>query len=56
MSPRSSSPKKKAPKGPPPPADIYFSLLVVSVAALAWGIFFLVKALNEYAWTLSGGT
>jgi hypothetical protein len=54
MSPRSSSGKKKSPKGPGAPADVYVSLLFVSVAALIVGIAMLALGLNEYAWSIAG--
>lgn len=54
MSPRNSSAKKKAPKGPSAPPDVYVSLLFVSVAALIVGIALLALELNEYAWSVTG--
>ena len=55
MSRRSSSPKKKGPKSPSAPPDVYVSLLFVSVAALIVGIVLLALELNEYAWSLPAG-
>lgn len=49
MSPRSSSPRRK---GPPPPADIYVTLLYVSVASLIIGISLLYMELNAYEFKL----
>jgi hypothetical protein len=54
MSPRSSSPRKKGPKGPTAPPDVYVSLLFVSIAALIVGIVMLALGLNEYAWAVAG--
>ena len=47
MSRRSSNPAKS------PTPDIYVSLLVVSVAALAIGCIFLALELNAYDWMLA---
>ena len=46
--------KKSGSTGPKtnPDPDVYVSLLFVSVAALLFGILFLVWELNNYAWTL----
>lgn len=52
MPPRSSKPRKS--KGPPPPADIYVSLLFISVAALCIGCILLYLEMNVYEWQLPG--
>lgn len=49
MSPRSSSPRRK---GPAPAADIYVTLLYVSVASLTIGILLLYMELNAYEFKL----
>ena len=56
MSPRSSKKKSKAKKktkkgGASAPADVYVSLLYVSVAATTVGIIFLVMELSKYDWS-----
>jgi len=48
MSPRSSS-------GEGPAPDIYVGLLFVSLAALLFGIFFLVMELGKYEWKITPG-